>query len=160
MPRTTKNPDNHPTATPLLVLRDVAKGIDFYKAAFGAEEEFRMAGPDGKKTQHARIRIGNSPIMLGAEGGPMNTKSPLALGGTAVSLYLYVEDVDATFAQAKKSGAQVVQPVDDMFWGDRYGKVLDPFGHEWGLATHKEDLSPEQMGERAKKFFAAQAVAK
>ena len=158
MARTKKIPDGYTTATPLLVQRDVARAIEFYKAAFGAEELFRMAGPDGKKTQHAQIRIGNSLIMLGAEGGPLNTKSPLALGGTPASIYLYVEDADDSFAKAKKAGAQVLQPVADMFWGDRYGKVLDPFGHEWGIATHQEDLSPAEMGERAKKFFAAQAA--
>jgi len=158
MARSTKAiPDGFTTVTPYLVVRDIPKALDFYARALGANELFRMAGPDGKTIQHAEIKLGESIIMLGAEGGHSNAKSPLALGGTASSVYVYVQDVDAAFEKATKAGARVQQPVADMFWGDRYGKILDPFGHEWNLATHKEDVTPEQMSARAKEFFAATA---
>ena len=160
MARSTKPiPEGYSTVTSYLIVRDVAKALDFYKRAFGAQELFRMECPDTKAVRHAEIKIGSSIVMLGGEGGPQDAKSPLALGGTASSIYLYVENSDATFEKATKAGGRVQQPVQDMFWGDRYGKILDPFGHEWGIATHKEDLTPEQMGERANAFFASLAAA-
>jgi PhnB protein len=160
MARSTKAiPDGFHTVTSYLIVRDIPRAIDFYTRALGAQEISRMAGPDGKKIQHAEVKIGDSIVMLGAEGGFGNAKSPLALGGTASSIYLYTDDVDALFAKATRAGGQVQQPVTDMFWGDRYGKILDPFGHEWSLATHKEDVAPDQMGERAKAFFASLAGA-
>ncbi|HZV01146.1 MAG TPA: VOC family protein [Planctomycetota bacterium] len=152
-----KIPDGFHTVTAYLIVRDIPKALDFYTRALGAKELFRMTGPDGKAVTHAEIRIGDSTVMLGAEGGPMNAKSPLALGGTAASIYLYLEDVDSAFEKATRAGGRVAMPVADMFWGDRYGKILDPFGHEWGLATHKEDLTPDQIGARAKEFFSALA---
>ena len=147
-------PDGFHTVTPHLVLNDTPKAIDFYKRAFGAEEKCRMPGPDGR-IMHAQIRIGSSEVFLADEhvdwGGP---PSPLALGNSPVSLHLYVDDVDAVFDRAVAAGATVAMPVQDMFWGDRYGKVIDPFGHHWSLASHKEDLTAEQMQERSAAAFA------
>ena len=146
-------PKGHHSMTPYLVIRDAAKAIDFYKKAFGAVEKFRMASPDGK-IGHAEIQIGDSMIMISDENPQWGTKSPQTLGGTPVGIFLYVPDVDATFKQAISAGAKEVMAVTDQFWGDRYGKVADPFGHAWNLATHKEDLTPAEIEERAKKAFA------
>ena len=146
-------PQGYHSVTPYLVIRDAAKAIDFYKKAFGAVEKFRMAGPDGK-IGHAEIQIGDSMIMISDENPQFGSKSPQALGGSPVSIFLYVPDVDATFKQAVSAGAKETMAVSDQFWGDRYGKVADPFGHMWNLATHKEDLTPAEIDERAKKFFA------
>ena len=146
-------PQGYHSVTPYMVLRDAAKAIDFYKKAFGAVEKFRMAGPDGK-IGHAEIQIGDSMIMISDENPQWGTKSPQTLGGTPVGIFLYVPDVDATFKQAISAGAKEVMAVTDQFWGDRYGKVADPFGHAWNLATHKEDLTPAEIEERAKKAFA------
>ncbi len=134
-------PQGYHSVTPYMVIRDAAKAIDFYKKAFGAVEKFRMAGPDGK-IGHAEIQIGDSMIMISDENPQWGTKSPQTLGGTPVGIFLYVPDVDATFKQAISAGAKEVMAVTDQFWGDRYGKVADPFGHAWNLATHKEDLTP------------------
>jgi len=147
-------PEGFHTITPGLVVRDAARAIDFYKRAFGAEELVRMPGPDGRGVMHAELRIGDSVLFVGDEAPSMGSRSPQALGGTAVALHLYVEDVDKAFKRAIDAGAQVKMPVADMFWGDRYGKIADPFGHEWGLGTHKEDLTPAEMEKRAKAFFA------
>jgi uncharacterized glyoxalase superfamily protein PhnB len=147
-------PEGFHTVTPGLVVNDGARAIEFYKKAFGAEELSRMTGPGGKGVMHAEIRIGNSTLFLGDESPEMGAVSPTTLKGTPVSLHLYVEDVDAAFKRATAAGATVKMPVTDMFWGDRYGKVTDPFGHTWGLATHKEDVSPEEMTRRAKEFMA------
>jgi uncharacterized glyoxalase superfamily protein PhnB len=117
----------------------------------------RMPGPDGKSIMHAEIKIGDSRIFLSEEFPEMGCRSPESLGGTASSLHLYVEDVDAAFKRAVSAGAQVKMPVADMFWGDRFGKLIDPFGHEWGMATHKEDPTPEEICERANAFFAQMA---
>jgi PhnB protein len=146
-------PEGYHTVTPHLVVRGADRAIDFYKRAFGAEEQFRIAGPDGKSLMHAEIKIGSSIVFLGDESPDMGCRSPQSLGGSAGSLNLYVEDVDAAFQRAVAAGAQVKMPVTDMFWGDRYGRVLDPFGHEWGLATHKEDVSPGEIAKRAEAFF-------
>lgn len=139
-------PPGYHTVTPYLVIRDAASSIDFYKRAFGANEVGRMDGPDGK-VMHAELQIGDSRIMLSEE--MMASKSPQSLGGSPVSIFLYVDDVDSVFNQAVAAGAKSDMPPADMFWGDRYGKLTDPFGHQWALATHIEDVAPEEMGKRA-----------
>ena len=149
-------PEGYHTVTPYLTIRDAARAIEFYKQAFGAKEHFRMNAPDGT-VGHAELRIGDSIVMLSEENPKGDCRSPAALNGTTISLFLYVEDVDQVFAQAVRAGATVSMPVTDMFWGDRHGQVSDPFGHRWSIATHKEDLSPEEVGERARKAFAQQA---
>jgi PhnB protein len=151
-------PEGYHTATPYLTIRDAGKAIDFYKQAFRAQELFRMPGPDGKTVMHAEIKIGDSPIMMAEENLEWGKKSPQTLGGTPASVFLYVEDVDAAFDRAVKAGATAQMPPDDMFWGDRFGSLADPFGHQWSIATHKEDVSPEEMGKRAEKYFASMAT--
>ena len=151
--QTRQIPEGFHTVTPYLVVRDAAGAIDFYKQAFGAEELFRLEGPPGK-IGHAEIKIGDSIIMLADEMESGNCRSPQSLGGTAVNILLYVKDVDRVFNQAVSAGAEVAMPLDDMFWGDRYGQVTDPFGHSWALATHKEDIPPEELQKRAQMAFA------
>ncbi len=141
-------PDGYHTATPYLITQDAARAIDFYKRAFGATELMRFPGPDGK-IGHAEIKIGDSPIMLADEFPGMGFRCPQALGGTPVSLLLYVEDVDARFNQAVQAGATVLRPLQDQFYGDRSGTVADPFGHVWTLATHKEDLAMDELRRRS-----------
>lgn len=145
-------PDGYHTATPYLILRDGARAIEFYKRAFGAKELMRMPGPDGR-IMHAEIQIGDSRIMLADESPENGSPSPQTLKGTAVGIFLYVEDVDAVFKRAVAAGARELMPVADMFWGDRFGKISDPFGHQWQLATHKEDLQPDEIGKRAEAAF-------
>src|SRR5262245_34619398 len=140
-------PDGYHTATPYLVLQNAAGAIEFYKKAFGATELMRLASPDGK-IGHAEIKIGDSPIMLADEFPDMGYRGPKALGGSPVSILLYVEDVDALFNQAVAAGATVKRPVKDEFYGDRSGNLEDPFGHVWTIATHKEDVSPEEIEKR------------
>ena len=147
-------PEGFRTATPYLVIRDAAKAIEFYKKAFGAQVRFTMPTPDGK-VAHGEIQIGDSIIMIADENPDWGVISPQTLNGSASSVFLYVPDVDATFKQAIAAGATEAMPVADMFWGDRYGKVVDPFGHRWDLATHVEDVTPAEMEERGKKFMAA-----
>ncbi len=146
-------PDGYHTVTPMLTVRNGVKALEFYKRAFGAREVTRMDGPDGK-LMHAELKIGDSAVMLGEENLQWGAHSPESLKGTPVSLYVYVPDVDVAFAQAVTAGAKALKPVEDMFWGDRQGEVTDPFGHRWSLATHKEDLTPEQISQRAQEFFA------
>lgn len=141
-------PEGYHTATPYLIARDAARAIEFYKKAFGATELMRMADPSGK-VKHAEVKIGDSPIMLADEFPEMGARSPQSFGGSPVSIYLYVEDVDVTFSQAIAAGAKELQPLKDQFYGDRSGGVTDPFGHVWYIATHKEDVSPEELGKRA-----------
>jgi PhnB protein len=141
-------PDAYRAVTPYLIVDGAAAALDFYKQAFGAVETMRMPGPDGR-IGHAEIKIGAAPIMLADEFPKMGFRSPKALGGTPVSLLVYVNDVDATFAQAVAAGATVVRPVQDQFYGDRSGVLTDPFGHSWNLATHKEDVPPEELAKRA-----------
>jgi uncharacterized glyoxalase superfamily protein PhnB len=143
-------PEGFHAVTPHLVIKDAAAAIEFYKKAFGAEETFRMPGPGGS-IMHAEIRIGDSPIMLAAEYPDWGVVGPETLGGSPVTVHLYVKDVDTVFDQAVKAGAKATMPPADQFWGDRYGKLQDPFGHTWGVATHIEDVPPEEMGERAAK---------
>jgi PhnB protein len=145
-------PEGYHTVTPYLVITNAGKAIEFYKEAFGATECMRLATPDGK-VMHAEIKIGDSPIMLCDECPDWNSLSPQTIGGTAVSIVLYVEDVDAVVKRAVEAGAKLLMPVADQFWGDRMGSVTDPFGHKWSIATHTEDVSPEEISTRAKAFF-------
>ena len=141
-------PDGFHRVTPHLTVRDAPMMIDFYKKAFGAVEKRRAPGPDGKSIMHAELRIGDSIIFLNDEFPEMGALSPLDAKSTAVTLHLYVEDADKQFQQALSAGAQVVMPLSDQFWGDRYGIVKDPSGHHWSIGSHMEDLTPEQMKER------------
>lgn len=142
-------PEDYQAATPYLICRGAAKAVDFYRRAFGAVEHFRMDAPDGK-IGHCEMRIGkHAMIMLADEHPEMGALSPQTLGGTPVSIYIYVEDVDALARQAEKAGAKVLRPVATQFYGDRSVMLLDPFGHQWGFATHVEDVSPEEMERRA-----------
>jgi len=151
-------PDGYHTVTPSLVVGDVSRMLDFYKKAFGAREAHRMAGPDGRIV-HAEVIIGDSRVMLSAECPDHGWRSPGSLDGNDASLYVYVPDVDAAFNQAVQAGAKVMASISDMFWGDRTGEVLDPSGHRWRLATHIEDLTPEQIAQRGEALFAASAKA-
>lgn len=146
-------PKGYHSITPYLVVNDAARAIDFYKRAFGAQEKMRMDGPGGK-IAHAELKIGDSIIMLSDEMPGSGTRSPRSLGGSAASVFLYVENVDTVFKQAVSAGAKADAEPSDMFWGDRYGKVTDPFGHQWSLATHKEDVAPEEMAKRTKEAMA------
>jgi uncharacterized glyoxalase superfamily protein PhnB len=148
MPQAKPIPDGYHTLTPHLVVNDAPKAIDFYKKAFGAEEITRMTGPDGKSVMHAELKIGDSRFMLAGEFPQMGCLSPQSLKGTPVTIHLYVTDVDAAFKRATTAGATPTMPVADMFWGDRYGKLTDPFGHHWSVATHKEDVSPAECAKR------------
>ena len=160
MPNSVKPiPEGFHSITPSLIVRDAARAIDFYKRALGAQELVRMPSPDGK-IMHAELKIGDSIIFLSDEMPQSPAKSPQTLGGVTGVLNLYVEDVDKRFQQAVDAGAKVSMPVADQFWGDRYGSLVDPFGYTWGIGTHKEDLSPQQMDERAKAFFAQMAQRK
>ncbi len=144
-------PDGYHTVTPYLIVRNADRAIDFYKRAFGARELMRMPGPDGK-VMHAELKIGDSIVFLSDEFPERGHHSPESLGGTGGSIFLYVRDVDAAFKRAIDAGARVVMPLADMFWGDRYGQLADPFGHEWGLGTHKEDLTPREIARRQEAF--------
>jgi PhnB protein len=147
-------PDGFHTVTPHLVVRDANRAIEFYKQAFGAKELSRMPGPDGKSLMHAELQIGDSRVMLVDEFPGMGALSPLSVGGTSVTIHLYVNDVDVVTQRAISAGATVKMPVADMFWGDRYGVVSDPFGHQWSIATHKQDLTPAEMQQAAAKAMA------
>lgn len=152
-------PDGYHTVTPHIMLDDCGNAIDFYKTAFGAKEVLRMGGPGGKIV-HAEVQVGDSRVMMNDEmppmpGQPGTYKSPKAAGLSTGALFLYVKDVDAAFQRAVKAGCTVRQAPIDMFWGDRYSQVIDPFGHTWGLATHIEDVSPAQIRKRQQAFFAA-----
>lgn len=141
-------PDGYHSLTPYLVFNGAAKAIEFYKQAFGAAEVFRMEGPDGR-VGHAEIKIGNSHVMLADEHPEMGARSPQSIGGSPISLMLYVEDVDAVVSQAVEAGAKVTRPVANQFYGDRTGGVEDPFGYAWYVATHVEDVPPEELQKRA-----------
>lgn len=157
MPTSAKSiPEGYHSVTPYLVVSDSARALEFYQKAFGAKEKVRMAGPDGR-IMHAEMQIGNSMVMLGDEGP--RGKSPQSLGGSPVSIFLYVDDVDSVFNQAVSAGAKADMPPQDMFWGDRFGTLTDPFGHLWSLATHLEDVSPLEMKRRQDEFFAKMAQA-
>ena len=139
-------PEGYHSVTPYLIVNGGAKALDFYKKAFGATELFRMEHEG--KIGHAEIKIGDSPIMLADEQPGMGYVGPQALGGTPVSLMIYVEDVDKTYKQAISSGGVEVKALQDQFYGDRSGTLKDPFGHVWTVATHKEDVTPEEMNKR------------
>jgi PhnB protein len=145
-------PDGYHTVTPYLVIKNAGKAIKFYKEAFGATELTRLAAPDGG-VMHAEIRIGDSPVMLCDECPDWNSLSPQTIGGTSVSIVLYLEDVDTVVNRAVAAGATLLMPVADQFWGDRMGTVADPFGHKWSIATHTEDVAPEEISKRAKALF-------
>jgi PhnB protein len=137
-------PDQYHSITPYMTVRDAARAIEFYKQAFGAKERGVMKGPDGK-VMHAELMIGDSIIMLGDEMPEFGALSPQSTGGAGMGLHIYVDGVDAAFDRAVKAGARVDMPVSDQFWGDRYGKLTDPFGHKWSIATHTKDLSADEM---------------
>ena len=148
-------PDGYHSVTPYLVIDGAAKAIDFYKKVFGATEMMRMANPDGSRVGHAELKIGDSPIMLADENPEMGAKSARTLGGSPISLMVYVEDVDARVAQAVAAGATLTRPVANQFYGDRTGGVDDPFGYHWYLATHVEDVPPDELEKRAAKAMGA-----
>jgi PhnB protein len=140
-------PEGYHSVTPYLIIKGAAAALEFYKTAFGATELFRMDQPDGK-IGHAEIKIGDSPIMLSDEYLEMNHAGPKTLGGSPVSIMLYVEDVDAVFNRAISAGAEQQVPLVDKFYGDRTGSVVDPFGHVWHIATHKKDVALDEMEKR------------
>ena len=140
-------PDGYYSLTPYLVCKGAAKAIEFYAKAFGAEETVRMPGPDGS-IAHAEVKIGNSMLMLSDENKERGQLSPESIGGSPCSIMFYADDVDAVFSRAVAAGAKAEMPPADMFWGDRMGNIVDPFGHKWAIATHKEDVSPEEMEKR------------
>ena len=141
-------PDGYNGVTPYLIVDGAARAIEFYKQAFGATETFRMERPDGR-VGHAEIKIGDSHVMLADEHPEMGARGPQSIGGSPISLVLYVEDVDATVNRAVEAGAKLTRPVANQFYGDRTGGLEDPFGHAWYVATHVEDLAPEEMQKRA-----------
>jgi PhnB protein len=145
-------PDGYPIMAPYLAIRDAAKAIEFYKKAFGATERTRMAGPDGK-VMHAEIEIAGGFLMLCDEFPEWGMLSPQHLGGSPIVLHIYVPDVDAFFKQAEAAGCKIVMPPKDQFYGDRSGRLTDPFGHVWSFATHVEDVSPAEMDRRFKEMF-------
>jgi PhnB protein len=147
-------PDGYHSVTPYLIIKGAADAIEFYKKAFGATELFRMPAPGGT-VGHAEIKIGDSQIMLADESPEMGYVSPTTIGGTPVSLMIYVEDVDTVFNQAIAAGGEQLKPLQDQFYGDRSGTLKDPFGHTWHVATHKEDVAPEEMDKRMKAAMAA-----
>lgn len=156
MPNVKPIPPGFHAVTPYLTVQNASRAIDFYTRALGAKEIMRMDGPQGK-IGHAELKIGDSIIMLSDEMPQAATKSPQSLGGTTGSIFLYVENADAAFDQAVAAGAKSVMRPTDMFWGDRFGSFTDPFGHSWSVATHKEDVAPEEMKKRAKDAMAKMA---
>jgi PhnB protein len=151
---TKRIPEGYHTLTPYLAVDDAARAIEFYKRAFGAKERVNMPGPEGT-IAHAELEIGDSLVMLSDPFPQSTAKPPKELGGTTAGVFMYVEDVDEVVKQAIDAGAKATMPVEDQFWGDRFGKVADPFGHEWQIATHVEDLTPEQIAERSKEAMAS-----
>jgi PhnB protein len=149
-------PEGFHTLTPYLAVDDAAAAIEFYKLAFGAEEVMRMPGPEGK-IGHAELQIGDSRVMLSDPFPQSSVRPPKHAGGSTASLFMYVEDVDAAFRRALDAGATSTMDPQDMFWGDRFGSVEDPFGHTWSIATHVEDLSEEEIAERGKAAMEAMA---
>jgi len=151
---TKKVPDGFHAITPHVVVKGASSALDFYRRAFGAEEVMRCAGPDGKSIMHAEMQIGDSRFFICDEFPDMGCRGPASLGGTPVTLHLYVADTDAAFKKAVAAGATSLMPPADMFWGDRYSKVQDPFGHHWSIATHIEDVQPVELQKRAAAAFA------
>ena len=151
-------PQGYHTVTPYLAVDNAAEAIDFYRRAFGAKERVRMPGP-GDTVMHAELEIGDSHVMLSDPFPQASTTPPKELGGTSASVFMYVEDIDSVYKQAVDAGATSLMEPDDMFWGDRFGSVQDPFGHSWTIATHIEDLEPEEMQRRSEEFMAQMASA-
>ena len=147
-------PEGYHTVIPYLAIDGAAEAIDFYARAFSARERYRMPGPEGS-IAHAELEIGDSVLMLSDPFPQSQVKPPRQLGGTSAGIFLYVEDVDALFQQAVDAGATVTMPLENTFWGDRFGTVSDPYGHHWSLASHVEDVPPEEMEDRAKQAMAA-----
>jgi uncharacterized glyoxalase superfamily protein PhnB len=152
-------PEGHRSITPHLAVRSGLEAIAFYQKAFGAELRGRAEGATPQSTMHAELRIGDSAVFLTDMTGPTPVKAPGAGGAPTVVIHLFVPDADTVFARAQEAGAKVVMPLSDMMWGDRYGQLQDPFGHVWSLATHKEDVSAEELQKRSKSFFAQMAEA-
>ena len=145
-------PEGYHSVTPYLCIKGASEAIEFYKSAFDATELLRIPSPDGS-IGHAEIQIGDSRIMIPDESPKMDFRSPATIGWTPVHVYIYVEDADRIFAQANAAGATAMMPLEDQFWGDRTGTLVDPFGHRWYVSTHKEDLTEEEIGARAAKLF-------
>ncbi len=145
-------PPGHHTVTPHLVIKGAIEAIAFYKKAFGAEGLACMYGPDGRTVMHAELKIGDSMIFVADEFPGTDCRSPASVGGTTVTINLYVDNVDALYNRAVAAGAKATMPLMNAFWGDRYGKLMDPFGHCWGLAQHIEDVSPQEVARRAEEF--------
>jgi PhnB protein len=146
-------PPGFSSVTPHLVIKNAGAAIDFYKKAFGAEEIMRMPGPDGKSVMHAELKFGNAIVMICDEFKEFGNLSPQSLNGSPVTVHLYVENADASYQKAVNAGAKATMPLANMPWGDRFGKLKDPFGHEWSIATHIEDVSPEECKARMAKAF-------
>jgi len=146
-------PDGHRTVAPYLAIKNAAGALEFYKKAFGAIETYKLIIPDGR-VGHAEIRLGDSLIMLSDEFPEFGSKAPETLGGSPVSIHLYVEDVDAFVKRALAAGARELKPIANQFYGDRSGQLEDPYGHLWWVATHKEDVAPEEMQKRVRALFA------
>jgi PhnB protein len=146
-------PEGYHALTPYLAVDDAARAIEFYQRAFGATERGTMQGPDGK-IAHAELQIADSVLMLSDPFPQSSCRPPKELGGTSIGVFLYVEDVDSVIQRALDAGAELTTPAEDMFWGDRFGTVTDPFGHVWQIATRKQDLSPEEIMERGKEAMA------
>lgn len=147
-------PDRFNSVNVYLFVPDGAEALEFYAKAFSAKTISHMPGPDGAGTMHAEMQIGDSTVMLADENEQFKLKSPKSAGAGTASLHLCVEDADRAFQQAIEAGCEVLMPPTDMFWGDRFAKVVDPYGHHWGIATHIEDVPPDEMGKRATEFFA------
>ena len=147
-------PDGYHSVTPYIFVKGANEALEFYKNAFGAEEMLRLPGPDGESVMHAEMKVGDSIIMLSDENPQMGAMSPETRGGPTGSIMLYVEDVDASYKRALDAGAKEKAPPTDMFWGDRFSQVIDPFGHLWAIATHTEDVPPEEIGQRMKEWSA------
>jgi PhnB protein len=152
--RTQPIPEGYHTLTTYLTMDNAAEAIDYYKDVFGANERIRMEAPDGK-IGHAELEIGDSLLMLSDAFPGATSRPPTELGGTTAGAFMYVEDVDAVVKRAVESGATITMEIADQFWGDRFGSITDPFGHSWSIATHVEDVPPEEMAERAKAAMAA-----
>jgi PhnB protein len=149
-------PEGYESISPSLAVDNATEAIEFYKKAFGATEKLRMDGPGGT-IAHAELEIGNSILMLSDPFPQSDVRPPKEIGGTTVNIFMYVDDVDAAVQQAVDAGATITMPVDNRFWGDRFGTITDPYGHSWGLATHVEDVSPEEMEKRGQEFMAQMA---
>jgi PhnB protein len=145
-------PDGYHSVTPYLIVKDAGGAIDYYKKVFGAQELFRLSGPDGK-IGHAELKIGDSVVMLADEHPGMGALGPQTIGGSPVRMMVYVDNVDEVVPRAVAAGAKILRPVADQFYGDRAGGIEDPYGHHWHVATHKEDVPPEEMKRRAAALF-------